>query len=251
MRIIKMKYFYGMRLRGFSPGCQPMDGFIRRLDSHSKNYHDIIVYDKALSEQNVKHFSLTPLYGYQYTNNLGDDQMYAFENLEDTVKDITATLQFAYDEYCEQYPDCDVTWLNRYLDCSNTSEVYVPDSDCYTRCEISAPVEPVSEYIEKESKKPIRIGSIVFRLEGVNCLDNEDVNMKVAFDDDEAYSFKDRYSKAIEELTEETKGMTLSEAQEHFKGKTEDDLANYYGDWIFVYTKEFNKKYLSFGVRMD
>ena len=136
-----MKYFYGMRLRGFSPGCQPMEGFTRRLDSHSPEFYDIIVYDRALSEDDVKHYSLTPLYGYQYTNNLGDDRMYAFDNLEDAAKEITATMQFAYDEYCEQYPDCDVIWLNRYLDCSNTSEVYVPSSDCYTRTELYEPTK--------------------------------------------------------------------------------------------------------------
>ncbi len=53
-----MKYFYGMRLRDFSPGCQP-DGVIERLDS--EDYHDIIVYDKKLSDEEIKHFSLTPL----------------------------------------------------------------------------------------------------------------------------------------------------------------------------------------------
>lgn len=53
-----MKYFYGMRLRGFSPGCQP-EGAIERIDS--EEYHDIIVYDRMLLSEEVKHFSLTPL----------------------------------------------------------------------------------------------------------------------------------------------------------------------------------------------
>lgn len=38
------KYVYGMRLRGFSLGCQPMDGFIERRDSLTENFYDVIVY---------------------------------------------------------------------------------------------------------------------------------------------------------------------------------------------------------------
>ena len=30
-------YAYGMRLRGFSPGCQPMSGLVRCMDSEDKN----------------------------------------------------------------------------------------------------------------------------------------------------------------------------------------------------------------------
>ncbi len=37
------KYVYGMRLRGFSIGCQPKDGFIERRDSPSDSFYDIIV----------------------------------------------------------------------------------------------------------------------------------------------------------------------------------------------------------------
>ncbi len=56
-----MKYFYGMRVRGFSPGCQPMDGFIERLDSTDDRYYDILTYDRLLSEENERHYSLTQL----------------------------------------------------------------------------------------------------------------------------------------------------------------------------------------------
>lgn len=52
------EYKYGMRLRGFSPRCQPMDGFVRREDANNNNYWDIIVYNRELSEEEVNHYSL-------------------------------------------------------------------------------------------------------------------------------------------------------------------------------------------------
>lgn len=53
-------YYYGMRLRGFSVGCQPMKGFIRREDS--SEFWDVIVYDRELTAEEIRHFSLTPLH---------------------------------------------------------------------------------------------------------------------------------------------------------------------------------------------
>lgn len=52
---------YGMRLRGFSIGCQPMDGFIERVDDPKGIYHDIIVYDRMLTGAEVADFELTYL----------------------------------------------------------------------------------------------------------------------------------------------------------------------------------------------
>ncbi len=52
----KRLWHYGMRLRGFSPGAQPK-GVIRRYDS--KMYHDIIVYDRPLTEEEERHYDLT------------------------------------------------------------------------------------------------------------------------------------------------------------------------------------------------
>ena len=43
------EYKYGMRLRGFSPGCQPMEGLVRvehPLDMIK--WWDILVYDREL-----------------------------------------------------------------------------------------------------------------------------------------------------------------------------------------------------------
>ena len=54
-----MAFEYGMRLRGFSIGCQPMNGLICRKDSYCKDYHDIIVYDRKLTDEEIRHYSLT------------------------------------------------------------------------------------------------------------------------------------------------------------------------------------------------
>lgn len=53
-----MKYIYGMRLRGFSIGCQPMDGLKERRDDTTGRYHDLIVYDRKLTEQELKEYEL-------------------------------------------------------------------------------------------------------------------------------------------------------------------------------------------------
>ncbi len=246
-----MKYFYGMRLRGFAPGCQPMEGFLGRVFDGNKKYHDVLMYENPLDKEYIRHFSLTPLYAYEYTDNTGEETIHTFDTMEECTEALAKTLDGVYEKYCAENNSWDVTWINRLLDCGNTSEVYVPGTDKFARCEIQRPVRPIYELIKEQNKKPIRIGNLIFRIEGVNCLDDEDIDKKVAYDDDEAYSYKERYEKAIAELTRDTEGMTLNEAQKYYKDNTDDDNANYYGDWIYVYTKSFEKNYLSFGVRMD
>lgn len=54
-------YRYGMRKRGCSIGCQPKEGFIERSDSEDGKYWDIISYDRPLTEEETRHYSLTPL----------------------------------------------------------------------------------------------------------------------------------------------------------------------------------------------
>jgi len=51
------RYKYGMRLRGFSPGCQP-SGVKDRMDDETGKYWDIIVYDRKLTETEVKDYEL-------------------------------------------------------------------------------------------------------------------------------------------------------------------------------------------------
>ena len=51
-------YKYGMRLRGFSIGCQPMDGFIERQDDTTGKYYDILIYDRELSPKELNDYEL-------------------------------------------------------------------------------------------------------------------------------------------------------------------------------------------------
>ena len=55
--VVIMKYFYGMRLRGFSPGCQPK-GVVERQDDPTGRYHDILVYDRWLTAKEQKDYEL-------------------------------------------------------------------------------------------------------------------------------------------------------------------------------------------------
>ena len=54
------EYRYGMRLRGFSPGCQPKEGLIGREDGGMK-YHDIVVYSRPLSDRELDDYELDDL----------------------------------------------------------------------------------------------------------------------------------------------------------------------------------------------
>ena len=59
-----MYYVYGMRLRGFSPGCQPMSGLVKRLDDPvtgfplDRKYHDLLVYNRKLTESEERKYEL-------------------------------------------------------------------------------------------------------------------------------------------------------------------------------------------------
>lgn len=47
-----------MRLRGFSPGCQPMTGFVERRNDPQRKYHDLLVYDRELTEKEMQDYEL-------------------------------------------------------------------------------------------------------------------------------------------------------------------------------------------------
>lgn len=64
----KTFYYYGMRLRGFSPGCQPMDGFVLRcVDLHDERYYDILLYDRKLTEKELRDYELDFMKEAEYT----------------------------------------------------------------------------------------------------------------------------------------------------------------------------------------
>lgn len=50
------RYMYGMKYRGFSLGCQPR-GVVELLDG-DKDYYDIIVYDRELTDKEIYEYEL-------------------------------------------------------------------------------------------------------------------------------------------------------------------------------------------------
>lgn len=67
------EYKYGMRLRGFAPGCQPMDGFVRAekgrcmVDSR-RFYHNILFYNRELTKDEIRGYELDDLNEVQRSN---------------------------------------------------------------------------------------------------------------------------------------------------------------------------------------
>ena len=53
-----MVHLYGMRLRGYSPGCQPKRGLVEAICDRSDRYWDILTYDRKLSDQEVDEYEL-------------------------------------------------------------------------------------------------------------------------------------------------------------------------------------------------
>ena len=52
-------YKYGMRLRGFSPACQPpVIGLVRREDDKTGRYHEILIYSRPLNDHEQDGFEL-------------------------------------------------------------------------------------------------------------------------------------------------------------------------------------------------
>jgi len=51
-------YTYGMRLRGFSIGCQPKEGFVERRDDISGLYYDVLVYNRKLTNKELDDYEL-------------------------------------------------------------------------------------------------------------------------------------------------------------------------------------------------
>ena len=49
---------YGMRLRPFSIGCQPMNGLIRVEEDKAGKYHNILVYAMPLNDHELEEYEL-------------------------------------------------------------------------------------------------------------------------------------------------------------------------------------------------
>ena len=81
-----MEFRYGMRLRGFSPGCQPMTGLIRREDDTTGKYHDILVYDRQLNELGVYAYGLDELTWFALQETSDDPWDNGTHDYEDAVE---------------------------------------------------------------------------------------------------------------------------------------------------------------------
>ena len=55
------EYLYGMRLRGYAPGCQPKEGLMNvYYGSHygTRVYHNLISYNRPLTEKEMQDYEL-------------------------------------------------------------------------------------------------------------------------------------------------------------------------------------------------
>ena len=55
-------YYYGMRERGFSIGCQPKDGFVECMEDPNEEYWNILKYSRKLSDMEKETYSLEFLF---------------------------------------------------------------------------------------------------------------------------------------------------------------------------------------------
>lgn len=53
-----MRYYYGMKYRGFSPGAQPKKGLIGRIENNETEYYDVIDYDRKLTDEEISNYEL-------------------------------------------------------------------------------------------------------------------------------------------------------------------------------------------------
>lgn len=51
-------HVYGMRLRGFSPGAQPKDGWIETEEDPLGEYWNVLIYSRQLDRKEQKAFDL-------------------------------------------------------------------------------------------------------------------------------------------------------------------------------------------------
>jgi hypothetical protein len=51
-------WLYGMRLRGFAPGCQPMMGLHECKDSEDRRYYAVLAYTRRLEERELTGYEL-------------------------------------------------------------------------------------------------------------------------------------------------------------------------------------------------
>ena len=78
----------------------------------------------------------TAMYKVKWCNTGGEESTEEFRTEREMCICIYDEMQKQYDLLCGEYPNEDITWLNRYLDCGNVTEVYIPDTNICISCEI-------------------------------------------------------------------------------------------------------------------
>lgn len=82
------EYYYGMRLRGYAPLCQPKEGLVRIENDPNKKYYNILGYNRKLTDKEVSDFELDylPKNSYRITYEVVFDIYYV--DSEDEAKEI-------------------------------------------------------------------------------------------------------------------------------------------------------------------
>ena len=58
---IRVLFKYGMRLRGYSPGCQPKEGLVAVHEDTSGKYYNTLLYNRKLTEKEVRDYEFDEL----------------------------------------------------------------------------------------------------------------------------------------------------------------------------------------------
>lgn len=59
-----------------------------------------------------------------------------FERETEALIWINEEMDTWYDLLCTMYPGADITWLNRLMDCGDTTEIYIPGTSVSVCCEL-------------------------------------------------------------------------------------------------------------------
>lgn len=51
-------FVYGMRLKGFAPGCQPMAGLVKQCDDPQGKYYTLLYYTYPISADDMRQYEL-------------------------------------------------------------------------------------------------------------------------------------------------------------------------------------------------
>ncbi len=136
-------FFYGMRTRGYSLGAQPEEGFVQCLQKKqgAKEFYDVIVYNRPLTEDEKTNYSLTPLNACIIIDDrkLQDILLNTdYEKLRNEAEDIMfdTAYEYAWWDYCCCLGDGNCMISKNNLSNSDREVVGFPDSGIWTKAKI-------------------------------------------------------------------------------------------------------------------